>query len=192
MVTAHRADPQPTPDVARKNLVRLLQLAHAGERAAAHAYRGHWRSLPAGDEREAIRTIENEEWEHRRVVLAILHDLGAKPQPVREFLMGSLGLVLGALCHVSGWFAPMYGAGKLEAQNVNEYTTAGDLARAAQLTHHIPALLLMAAVEREHEIWFRLRCQSHWLARIIPLWRVPMSANDSSLAEFAPASLGGG
>lgn len=187
----HRADPQPRPDVARKNLVRLLQLAHAGERAAAHAYRGHWRSLPAGDEREAIRNIENEEWEHRRIVLAILHDLRAEPQPVREFVMGSLGSVLGALCHVSGWFAPMYGAGKLEAQNVNEYTTAGDLARAAQLTHHIPALLLMAAVEREHEIWFRLRCQSHWLARIIPLWRVPMSANDSSLAEFAPASFSG-
>jgi len=176
----HVADPLDHHRAARKSLVRLLQLAHAGERAAAHAYRGHWRSLPPGDEREAIHRIEDEEWEHRRVVLAILHDLGAGPQPLRELLMGTLGSVLGALCHVSGWFAPMYGAGKLEAQNVNEYTAAGELARAAQLTHHIPALLAMAAVEREHETWFRRRCQSHWLARIVPLWQVPMAAYSSA------------
>lgn len=176
----HVADPLAGCQAAHSKLVRLLQLAHAGERAAAHAYRGHWRSLPHGDEREAIRRIEDEEWEHRRVVLAILHDLGARPQPLREFLMGTLGTVLGTLCHVSGWFAPMYGAGKLEAQNVNEYTTAGELAAAAQLTQHVPALLAMAAVERDHETWFRLRCEGHWLAHIIPLWPAPMCAYQSA------------
>lgn len=179
---------------AHRRLVHLLQLAHAGERAAAHAYRGHWRSLPEGVEREAIRRIENEEWEHRRVVLGILNALGAQPQPLREILMGTLGRALGALCHVSGWFAPMYGAGKLEAQNVNEYTTAAEFARAAQVPQHLDALIAMATVEREHETWFRQRCESHWLARIIPLWRIPVCAEvpPSTLAELTPARLGGG
>jgi len=171
----HRADPLVAQQTARTHLIRLLQLAHAGERAAAHAYRGHWRSLPLGDERDAIRRIEDEEWEHRRVVLLILHDLEAQPQPVREFLLGTLGRILGTLCHVSGWFAPMYGAGKLEAQNVNEYTAAATLARAADLARHIPALLCMARVERDHETWFRDRCQRHWLARIVPLWQIPLA-----------------
>ncbi len=178
------------PFAARRRLIHLLQLAHAGERAAAHAYRGHWRSLPDGTEREAIRRIEEEEWDHRRIVLAMLHDLGAQPQALRETLMGALGRALGALCHVSGWFAPMYGAGKLEAQNVNEYTTAAGFAYTAQVPQHVEALLAMATVEREHETWFRQRCEKHWLARIIPLWRVPVCAETSTLAELTPARLG--
>lgn len=165
---------------AHDRLVRLLQLAHAGERAAAHAYRGHWRSLPIGDERAAIQRIEAEEWEHRHLVHGILADLGAKPQAVREALMGTLGRILGAACFISGWFAPMYGAGKLEAQNVDEYTTAAGLAQQAGAARHVAALLAMAAVEREHEAWFRARCAGHWLARIIPLWAMKAYALPSS------------
>ena len=157
---------------ARQRLIRLLQLAHAGERAAAHAYRGHWRSLAPGEQREAIRVIEDEEWQHRALVGGILAQLGAAPQPWRETLMGAVGTVLGWSCFVGGWFAPMYGAGKLEAQNVDEYTTAAGLAAAAGEPQHVAPLLAMAAVERQHEQWFRARCEGHWLARVVPLWRL--------------------
>ena len=158
---------------ARAGLVRLMQLAHAGERAAAHAYNGHWRAPSDPLERAAIRRIEEEEWEHRALVRGILGDLGARPQPLREAFMGTLGRVLGWSCFISGWYAPMYGAGKLEAQNVNEYTTAAVLAAQAGEHRHIPALHAMAVVEERHEVWFRDRCAGHWLSRWVPLWRKP-------------------
>jgi hypothetical protein len=64
---------------AARDLEALLRLAYSGELAAAHAYRGHWRSLAAGDERERVRAIEAEEWHHRRQVGAMLAALGATP-----------------------------------------------------------------------------------------------------------------
>ena len=44
----------------REKLIALLQLAYSGELAAAYAYRGHWHSVSAPDERAAIRKIEAE------------------------------------------------------------------------------------------------------------------------------------
>ena len=161
------------PVEARARLVRLMQLAHAGERAAAHAYQGHWRAVSDPRQRVAIQVIEAEEWEHRAVVLNILHALGAEPQPWREVFMGALGRVIGWSCFVGGWYAPMYGAGKLEAQNVSEYVTAAQLAIAAGESRFLPALRKMAAVEVQHEAWFRAQCASHWLVKWIPLWSQP-------------------
>lgn len=161
------------PGEARTRLVRLMQLAHAGERAAAHAYQGHWRAVSDPLERAAIQEIEAEEWEHRALVRGILTGLGAAPQPLREAFMGTLGRVIGWSCFVGGWYVPMYGAGKLEAQNVNEYAAAAILAEAAGEVRFLPALRRMAEVEVRHEAWFRVRCASHWLVRWIPLWRQP-------------------
>ena len=48
-----------------QNLIRILQNAHAGELAAAYAYRGHWKSLKDSPEKEHIKKIEAEEWTHR-------------------------------------------------------------------------------------------------------------------------------
>ncbi len=158
---------------ARARLVRLMQMAHAGERAAAHAYQGHWRAVSNPEQRAAIRAIEAEEWEHRALVLTILHELGAAPQPWRELFMGALGRVIGWSCFVGGWYAPMYGAGKLEAQNVFEYVTAADLAVAAGEARFLPALRQMAEVEVRHEAWFRAQCANHWLAGWVGLWRAP-------------------
>jgi demethoxyubiquinone hydroxylase (CLK1/Coq7/Cat5 family) len=62
---------------ARRDLVRLLQLAHAGEMAAAFAYRGHWRSVSDPREQERIRAIEADEWHHRTLVAEMLAQLGA-------------------------------------------------------------------------------------------------------------------
>ena len=34
-------------ELARRNLIRILQNAYSGEIAAAYAYRGHWKSVKA-------------------------------------------------------------------------------------------------------------------------------------------------
>ncbi|HNN63070.1 MAG TPA: ferritin-like domain-containing protein, partial [Candidatus Obscuribacter sp.] len=75
----------------RRGLVRLLQLAYSGEKAAALAYAGHWRSLPQGTARDTIVRIEKEEVEHRQTVGTMLNKLGEKPAFWREVLMGTIG-----------------------------------------------------------------------------------------------------
>ena len=105
---------------ARQALISILQLAYSGERAAALAYRGHWKSLPAGSDQDRVRAIEAEEWDHRSLVGDMLTELGAGPLGVREARAAIIGRVLGFLCHITGWLAPMYGAGKLESKNIRE------------------------------------------------------------------------
>jgi rubrerythrin len=155
---------------ARARLVRQLQLAYSGELAAAHAYNGHWRSLSDPDERERIRRIEDEEWHHRRLVGEMLQALGAAPDARRERRLGLVGRTLRLLCHVSGWFLPMYAAGRLESRNVKEYEDAADHAAACGRAELVDCLLTMAEVEWEHERYFRAKTLGHWLARIVPVW----------------------
>lgn len=69
---------------AKANLIRILQNAYSGEVAAAYAYRGHWKSLKEGPDRERIKRIEEEEWDHRRRVGDWLETLGSAPRPARE------------------------------------------------------------------------------------------------------------
>src|SRR6266702_2900522 len=157
----------------RDKLIALLQLAYSGELAAAYAYRGHWHSLSSKDERESIRAIENDEWRHRRFVGEMLAGLGAQPSERREVRAAIIGRTLGFLCHVSGWLAPMYGAGKLESRNVKEYETAARHARDCGCVNLIDCLLEMAEVEWDHELYFRSRVLSHSLGRRLPLWPQP-------------------
>src|SRR6185436_8662356 len=102
---------QSTPEA---KLIGILQLAYSGELAAGYAYRGHWHSVNHPDQKARIKTIEEEEWHHRRLVGEMLTSLKAGPDKVREIRATLLGRALGFMCHLSGWFAPMYGAGKLE------------------------------------------------------------------------------
>jgi hypothetical protein len=74
---------------------------------------------------------------------------------------------------VAGWLAPMYGAGKLERRNIEEYETAARLAMAASHPEFVDCLLGMAEVEWEHEAYFRSRVLSHRLARLLPIWPAP-------------------
>src|SRR5256885_17055436 len=107
---------------ARSQLVRVLQDAHAGELAAAYAYRAHWKSLRRRpDARTEVRRIEGTEWHHRQLVADMLVVLGAGPRRPREMAMASIGRFFGLLCFVSGFFGPMYAAGRLEAMNVSQY-----------------------------------------------------------------------
>ena len=158
---------------AREKLIRQLQGACSGELAAGFAYRGHWKSVRDASERERIRIIESEEQHHRALVLEMLRQLGAKPNPLREVVFWCIGRSLGALCHVSGWFLPMYGAGKLERHNIVEYEEAAVYASECGHPEMIDSLLTMAEVEWEHEKYFRERVAGHRLLRFFPLWDAP-------------------
>jgi rubrerythrin len=154
-------------------LIKLLQLAYSGELAAAYAYRGHWKSVRNSDERDRIRAIEEEEWHHRKLVGEILHKLGERPNTFKEVKDVCIGRVAGFLCHVSGWLAPMYGAGKLESKNIKEYEVAARYSRDCGHPEFIDCLLTMAEVEWEHEKYFRAQILKHRLGKYLPIWPVP-------------------
>ena len=73
-----------SPDSSRRDLIDLLQRAHSGELAAAHAYIGHAASVRDPVEREEIAKIESDEWEHRECVAEMLRDLGESASPWLE------------------------------------------------------------------------------------------------------------
>jgi hypothetical protein len=156
-----------------QKLIAILQLAYSGELAAAYAYRGHWHSVRRFDERQSIQAIEDDEWRHRKLVGEMLEGLGAQPSQARERRAALIGRTLGFLCHVMGWLAPMYGAGRLESRNIVEYETAASYARESGHAHLIDCLLEMAEVEWEHEHYFRCRVLGHALGRRLPMWPQP-------------------
>ena len=185
----------------RRKLIALLQLAYSGELAAAHAYHGHWKSVRNAAEKTAIQNIENDEWRHRKLVGEMLTSLDSGPSRQRETRANMVGRTLGFLCHVTGWLAPMYGAGRLESRNIREYETAARYARACDRSDLVDCLLEMAEVEWDHEHYFRARVQEHFLGRRLPIWPQPPSKDsirlsfereltafsDQEAASFVPA-----
>lgn len=169
---------------ATRDLIAILRLAYSGERAAALAYRGHSRSCADPDERRRIHEIEIEELHHRALVGDMLRALSAAPQRARERRAWLIGSVLGALCHVTGWLAPMYGAGKLESRNIREYEAAARHAAACGRDEWVDCLLTMAEVEWDHEAYFRAKVLSHRLGRRLPIWPAP-PPRSSIRASFA-------
>ena len=154
-------------------LVEILQLAYSGELAAAYAYRGHWHSLSGPAERARVKTIEDEELHHRQLVGEMLKSLEAEPDRRRELRASVVGRVLGFFCHLTGWLAPMYGAGRLESKNIVEYETAARYARDCGRTEFVDCLLTMAEVEWEHEAFFRSCVVRHWLGKRLTIWPMP-------------------
>ncbi len=146
---------------ARDSLILILQHAYSGEVAAAYAYRGHWKSLKDSPEKTRIREIEEEEWDHRRRVGEWLEKLGSGPRKTREKVFWTIGRTLGVTCHVSGWFMPMYFAGRLESQNSVEYEDAAKFAAELGMDECVRDLLDMARVELEHEEFFRTVVAGH-------------------------------
>lgn len=143
-----------TREATRRKLVRLLQLAYSGEKAAALAYQGHAASVKDTVQAAMIRKIENEEWVHREKVGKLLAELGAAPLALRELRSSIVGHTLSFLCRFTGWFLPMFFAGRLETRNVEEYDTAAAWAKEIGLDHFLPELSEMAAVEVLHEKYF--------------------------------------
>ena len=161
---------QSTP---KAKLINILQLAYSGELAAGYAYRGHWHSLSDREDRARVKQIEEEEWHHRQLVGEMLSDLGGTPNKGRELRATLVGRTLGLLCHVTGWFAPMYGAGRLESRNIVEYETAAGYARECGRTDLIDCLLTMAEVEWEHERYFRSCVLRHRWSNRFTIWPEP-------------------
>ncbi len=171
----------------RRRLVAILQAAYSGERAAAHAYRGHWKSLRDPAERERVRAIEDEEWQHRRLVGEMLQALHERPRRLLELRALLIGSLLGPACHLSGWFAPMYGAGRLESHNVREYEEAARFAAESGHDEFVDCLLAMAEVEWEHERYFREKVLTHGLSRLVPMWPAP--APKAAIREQGPRAV---
>jgi demethoxyubiquinone hydroxylase (CLK1/Coq7/Cat5 family) len=145
----------------RRQLISILQSAYSGELAAALAYRSHWKSLKNLSERKHVREIEHDEWVHRRRVGEMLKDLKASPSRLREAKMWAIGRTVGLSCYLLGWFIPMYFAGRLEGENVEEYFSAARHARALRLFNFERDLIHMARVERQHEDFFFSLVQAH-------------------------------
>lgn len=160
---------------ARKQFVRLLQDAHAGELAAAYAYTGHGYSFFVRDsaEKKEILEIRDEELHHRQRLKEMLIELGEKPRLSRELLMSCIGLTIGFLCLFGGWFIPMYGAGKLESGNIFEYEVAARLAVQADCERWVSELLEFGEIEWDHELYFRGKAQTHFMYKIFPKWTIP-------------------
>jgi demethoxyubiquinone hydroxylase (CLK1/Coq7/Cat5 family) len=150
----------------RRELIRILQGAYSGELAAGLAYRGHGKSVSSANERTAIQRIEREEAVHRQRVGEMLASLGSAPRKLREVGMWMIGRTIGLSCHALGRFLPMYFAGRLESGNVVEYEDAAALAAALSLSEFEAELLVMARVEKEHELFFLSMAAGH---RLLPL-----------------------
>jgi hypothetical protein len=167
-------------------LVHLLQMAYSGEKAAAYAYAGHWRSVRKPAERAMIRKLELEELAHREGLARMLTALDARPHPRRERLMTVIGRVAGAGCFVTGWYGPMYGAGRIEHRNVWEYVHAASYARECGHAEMVEELLTMAEVEWDHEFYFRSQVEGHWLRHILRPWSALPPRSDLRIPELAP------
>ena len=123
-----------------------------------------------------------EELDHRDRVRTMLDVLDVSPDERRERRMRRIGRLVAAFCHVGGWYAPMYGAGRFERNNVGEYERAARCAVDAGYPQFVADLLDMARVEREHERYFRTKSSGHWLWRFSPRWPAP-----SAVISLSPA-----
>jgi hypothetical protein len=108
----------------------------------------------------------------------MLRDLGGEPRVGREVRAWLIGRLLGILCHVSGWFLPMYGAGRLESRNVGEYVVAARYAVDCNRMDLAPCLLAMAEVEWDHEAYFRGKVEGHAGLRWFQLWPALLPRQD--------------
>ena len=162
-----------SPAIAREKLIQTLKNAYSGELGAINAYTGHRKSVGDPAEKRMIYRIEVEEIYHRERVGEILFLLGEGPSTPQDKAMGWVGKTLGFLCSLSGWFAPMYGAGLLESRNIKEYEEAAQFALASGHIEFLDDLLVMAEVEWEHEKFFREKCRTHFLYHWFPKWPIP-------------------
>jgi hypothetical protein len=169
--------------LACEQLTFLLQLAYSGELAATRAYLGHRHALRNRTERAELGKIIRDEVRHRHCLLDQLRVLGSAPDPARERKMERVGRTISAFCHAGGWFFPMYGAGRLESQNVREYEVAARLALVAERRDFVGPLLDMGEVEWDHERYFRTKASSHALWKLVPKWTAP-PPRDAIRASF--------
>ncbi len=165
-------------------LVELLQRAYSAERAASFAYIGHAGSLKDPAAKAAVKQIENDEWDHRRHVLAIMqrYDIPvSRAYEVRYYVVGKL---IAGSCYVIGWFMPYFFAGKLESGNVCEYFVMMHYFHSLGIKDHDKILYEMGLKEKEHEVYFLAQIKtSRWLPFFenVFSWGKKSSLNDVDL-----------
>jgi len=138
----------------RSRLIATLQTLHAGELAAALAYRGHAKVVACPETRSRILAIEAEEWSHRAGLLDMLARLQSRPAPWRERPRWWMGRILAWLCRLSSEWLLAWVAGRLERRGALEYRQAAALARDLNEPEMARALLLYADVEDAHGAFF--------------------------------------
>jgi rubrerythrin len=148
----------------KPELINLLQLAYSAERAASFAYQGHAKAVHSMEEKDSIKQIEDDEWEHRAEVLKIMMEYQIKISKWYELKYFIIGKMICYSCSLIGWFLPMYFAGRLESGNVNEYFRMKELFNENNITKHDEILTDMGLKEKEHEFYFLNKIKSHkWL-----------------------------
>ncbi len=147
---------------AKQKLIKLLQKAFSGERAAALAYNGHWKSLRNATEIRIVRKIEEDEWIHRKKIGEMLSQLNAEPLFLREKVFWLIGRTIGIICHFCGRFCAAFFAGILESKNVDEYKQALEYAEEIGLKEYFADFIEMRKTEAEHEFALRELIKDHW------------------------------
>ena len=167
-------------------LIKLLQLAYSAEMAAAYAYQGHSKSIASQKDKNAIRQIEQDEWEHRNEVLQIMKEYKVDVSKWMELKYTIIGKFISWSCHVIGYFLPIYFAGRLESGNVNEYFIMKDWFNELGIYKHDDLLVEMGIKEKEHEIYFAQLIANHWMLPYFERvfgWGPDLSYNNIELSE---------
>lgn len=170
-------------------LVDLLQKAYSAEKAAAFAYIGHAGSLKNSNEIKSINQIEQDEWEHRREVLAIMNEYDIPISKYYELKFHVIGKIISFSCYIIGWFMPYFFAGKLESGNVCEYFIMLHYFHEIGITKHDQILYDMAIKEKEHEVFFLEQVKN---SKLLPFfekvfsWGKKKSLNDVDFENKKP------
>jgi hypothetical protein len=172
-------------------LAKLLQRAYSGEMAAALAYVGHAGSLRRAEAKAAVKQIEEDEWNHRRNLRALMRNYDVPVSRWYEVRSYFIGKLIGFSCHFIGRFMPYFFAGKLESGNVCEYFVMMRYFRELGIEDHDAMLYEMGIKEKEHEAYFLAQVKgSRWLPLFerVFAWGQKKTVNDVDLANPAPIS----
>lgn len=170
-------------------LVDLLKQAYSAEKAAAFAYQGHAGSVKDLAEKEAIKQIEVDEWNHRKEVLTIMNQYNIPISRYYEFRFHVIGKIISFSCYLIGWFMPFFFAGKLESGNVCEYFRMMKYFDELGIKEHHEILYEMGIKEKEHEIYFLSKIKNKkWMPFFEKLfsWGNLKSSNDVDLDKKYP------
>ena len=175
--------------LSHRPLIALLQKAYSAEKAASYAYQGHAGSLKKQIEKTAVRQIEEDEWNHRKEVLAIMTHYRIPVSRRNEIKFAVIGKFISASCYVIGWFMPFFFAGKLESGNVCEYFRMKQYFNSLGIHNWDAILYEMGMKEKEHEIYFLNKVKE---SKVLPYfervfnWGLRKSANNIDLDKKYP------
>ncbi len=176
-------------EIDHPHLIDSLRKAYSAEKAASFAYIGHAGSLKSPEEKERVRQIEQDEWDHRRNVLKIMQQYGIPVSKYYEVKYHIIGKIIGYSCYIIGRFMPYFFAGKLESGNVCEYFVMLRYFHSLGITEHDEILYQMGIKEKEHKVYFLEAIRdAKWLPMFekVFAWGTNASFNDVSLEKRYP------